>query len=301
MKRRDFVNIIPALGLGSAFANTPQTPQATFPISSNGYNWITFYAREGKEWGKEIMDDMANYAKTGLKAFEPGINDLEHAKKLVEATQKFKISMPSVYVNSLMHIKEEVDKSINDIIAIADLLKKQGTKIIVTNPNPIKWGSKEVKSDEQLKVQATALEKLNLKLKAKNMVLAYHTHDMEMEAGAREFHHMLQNTTVGFCFDLHWIYRGSQNSALAVYDVLKMYGKRIVELHIRQSKDGIWTETFTADGDIDYNKVAKTLKDKGIKPHLVIEQCLEEKSTGTLDAVAAHLISFKAVKSLFLD
>jgi hypothetical protein len=30
------------------------------------------------------------------------------------------------------------------------------------------------------------------------------------------------------------------------------YGSRVVELHLRQSRHGAWTEVFTAGGDIDY-------------------------------------------------
>jgi inosose dehydratase len=47
------------------------------------------------------------------------------------------------------------------------------------------------------------MESLGRELKKMDMILAYHTHDTEMLAGAREFHHMLQNTSaehVSFCF-----------------------------------------------------------------------------------------------------
>jgi inosose dehydratase len=99
--------------------------------------------------------------------------------------------------------------------------------------------------------------------------------------------------------DIHWIYRGSQNSQLAVFDVIKMYGDRIVELHIRQSRGGVWQEIFSPDADINYNQVVRELLNKKVKPHLVIEQCLETGSPNTMNAVAAHKIDLKEIKNTF--
>ena len=210
--------------------------------------------------------------------------------------------MPSVYIGSVLHEKDEIQKSIKNIQEIADVVKRYGTKIIVTNPNPIAWGSEKLKTDEQLSLQAKTLDKIGKSLKLDGIKLAYHTHDIELKAGAREFHHMMQNTSpenVFFCMDVHWIYRGSQNSQLAVFDAIKMYGNRIVELHIRQSRDGIWQEVFSPDADINYNQVVRELLNKKVKPHLVIEQCLEKGSPNTMKAVAAHRIDLKEVQNTF--
>ena len=149
--------------------------------------------------------------------------------------------------------------------------------------------------------QAQNLEKLGRELKKRKIALAYHTHDVELSAGAREFHHMMQNTTrehVWFCMDVHWIYRGSLDSQVAVFDVLKMYGNRLLVLHLRQSVNGIWSETF-GKGDIDYTRFARELKKMKINPHLVIEQCIETKTGGSLDGIEAHKIDLQAVRELF--
>jgi inosose dehydratase len=302
LNRRKFTALIPALILTTELSAISSTKK--YPISSNGYNWITFFRRENKVWGQDIDADMALYAQTGLKAYEPGIENLEHAQKLIAACKKHKISMPSVYVNSLLHIKEEVEKSTKEILAIADLVKAYGTAIMVTNPTPIKWGAADQKSDEQLKIQAAALDKLGAKLRKKGIKLAYHTHDMEMKAGAREFHHMMQNTApenMAFCMDVHWIYRGCDNSVLPIFDVIKMYGHRIVELHLRQSVQGVWSETFTAYGDINYLDFVAALKAKNIRPHIVIEQCLEAKTPQKWDVLAAHKIDLQEISKTFKE
>jgi inosose dehydratase len=298
MERRHFLTTIPALAALSSFKNI----KSELPISCNTYNWVTFYRREGKVWGADVSSDIKEFVKCGITAIEPNIESLEMGRALLPILKANDIEMPSIYVNSVLHEEVEVKKSIDLILAIARLVKPFGTKILVTNPSPIKWGSTEIKTDAQLMTQAAALNRLGQLLREIGITLAYHTHDMEMLAGAREFHHMLQNTepkNMSFCFDLHWIYRGSTNSELAVFDVLKMYGDRIAELHLRQSKQGIWQETFTADGDIDYQRVADELAKRDIRPHLVIEQCIEKDTPEKLDAITAHQADFKEVRRVF--
>lgn len=103
---------------------------------------------------------------------------------------------------------------------------------------------------------------------------------------------------VSLCLDVHWVYRGSGNSQVALFDIVKLYGKRIIELHLRQSKGGIWQETF-GEGDIDYPKLAQALNDLNVKPHLVLEQCLEKTSPKTMNGVEAHKIDMVYVEKLF--
>lgn len=297
MKRRNFITILPflvQLGDSSNFGKR-------FPISANAYNWHTFFKRQNRNWGSDWESHFKEYASTGLTAFEPSLETAKQAITVANAAKNNNISIPSVYVNSLLHTSEST-KSIQNVLEIAHIMKSHGTKIFVTNPTPIAWGKPDQKSDEQLMHQAQELDKLGALLKKIGIKLAYHTHDMEMKAGAREFHHMMQNTlaeNVGFCMDVHWIYRGSENSTLPIYDIVKMYYSRIIELHIRQSTSGIWDETFSPSSDIDYPKLVKMLKNLGVSPHLVIEQCVEANSTNTLDAVKAHVIDLKEVKRTF--
>lgn len=297
MQRRNFIRSVPLL------ASMPSlVKRDALPVSCNSYNWHTFFKRDGKTWGADKDYDISQFVQTGITALEPNIESLDMGKALIEVLKKYKISMPSIYVNSVLHLEAEVDKSIKTILRIADLAKSYGTSILVTNPSPISWGGKDNKSDAQLLIQSKALNLLGSELRKKGITLAYHTHDKEMRAGAREFHHMLQNTSpqnVGFCFDTHWVYRGSENSQIAVFDVLKMYGSRIVELHLRQSIHGIWSETFTAAGDVDYNRFAKELTAKNIKPHIVIEQCIEDKSPNTTTVIEAHKTDLNNIKDLF--
>ncbi|MHC4180958.1 MAG: sugar phosphate isomerase/epimerase family protein, partial [Planctomycetota bacterium] len=151
------------------------------------------------------------------------------------------------------------------------------------------------------KVQAAALDTLGAKLKGMGLVLSYHNHDVELRRAAREFHHMMLGTSpdhVTLCLDAHWIYRGSGNSAVALFDVVKLYGRRVTELHLRQSVDNTWTETL-CDGDVDYPRLAKHLLRIGVKPHLVIEQAPEGGTPKTMDAVQSHRRSCAYARRVF--
>ena len=292
--RRRFLTSLTAL-TGAAVLPDNQLIQAkstakSQPISCNAYTWNTFYGREKKQWMADPDASLTDYVSAGLTAYEPSFNNADEIKKLGPYLTKYKLAMPSLYVNSSLHEADEARKSIDSVLAIADAAKPLGSRIIVTNPNPIKWGTDDDKTDEQLTEQARNLDRLGAELRKRGITLAYHTHAPEHRQAAREFHHMLLATdpkNVSLCLDAHWVYRGSGNSQVALFDVVKLYGKRIVEVHIRQSKNGIWQETF-GEGDIDYRRLATELKTLGIRPNLVLEQCLEKGSPNTMGPAEAH-------------
>lgn len=303
--RRQFVQMLSVSGLGTLWLkNNPfLLAEKQFPISCSSYNWTTFFKREGLRWGENPEFDIAQFAKSGIKALEQSFESPEHVETLMPYLEKYEISMPSAYVNSILHEPDKADGSIDQILKIAKALKAANTKILVTNPTPIAWGKQIPKTDAQIRLQTENLNLLGSELRDMGIQLAYHTHDSEMAAGATEFHHVLQNTDpqfVWFCLDAHWIYRGCNDSQLAVFDAIKMYGDRIAELHIRQSEKGTWTETF-GKGDIDYSLMASIFGDKKIRPHLVIEQCIEQATPHTMDSVAAHREDLKNVEKIFHD
>lgn len=307
LDRRHFLGSLTTL-VGSSFLNTYQQIQAapltkSFPIACNSYTWQTFYGRQGKTWMADPDASFHELVQSGLTAYEPAVNSAEEVTKLLPLLTKFKLAMPSLYVNSTLHQAAEAQKSIDTVLSIADATRPAGTTIFVTNPSPIKWGSNDDKTDAELTEQARNLDHLGAELRKRGITLAYHTHAPEHRQAAREFHHMLLATDpkrVSLCLDAHWVYRGSGNSQVALFDVVKLYGKRIVEIHIRQSREGIWQETF-GDGDIDYRRLATELKTAGVRPLLVLEQCLEKGSPNTMGPVEATKQDLFHAKGVFAD
>ena len=272
-------------------------------IACQQYNWFTFYRRDGKVWGEDIEQSYGDLLKAGFNGFEASFDNVEQSKTNSNHLHQKNIQTHSIYVNSTLHDEQAVVTSMEQVLAIANVVKSYGVKIIVTNPSPINWNSKEDKTDEQLKTQAKALNNLGKRLKALGISLAYHNHDSEMRNSAREFHHMMNGTDpehVKLCLDAHWIYRGAGDSQVALFDIVQLYLDRIIELHIRQSKNGVWTEEF-CEGDIDYRKLARMLYANNSKPHLVLEQCIESESPNTMNAIKAHKLGLDYLNDVFVD
>ena len=268
-----------------------QGGRATPHIATNTYPWLTFARREGQAFHLHTDALLADIASTGIRGYEPIIGHPSEFDGLAQRLQKHGLEMRSLYVNSVLHDEAKADESIAQVLAIADAARRLGTKMIVTNPSPIRWGGTEDKDDAQLRSQAAALDRLGAGLRELGLTLAYHNHDAELRQGGREFHHMLTATdpvNVKFCLDAHWVFRGCGNSEVAVFDVLAHYQQRIVELHLRQSKGGVWTEAFAMSGDIDYVRLFGFLAGQQVEPVLVLEQAVEEKSPRQMTAMEAH-------------
>lgn len=304
-KRRDLLKQAVTL---AACATLPVTrglfaavSEEEIPIATQQYPWGTFYGRSGKDVG-DVEELLSEIASCGLTGFEPIVNSPDQITSIASHAKKYGLRIDSLYVNSTLHDPNQIDASLSLVMQIATAAKEAcGTRIIVTNPSPIQWGSGQDKSDQQLRNQAKALDSLGAILRENGQLLAYHNHDAELRQGARELHHMLTSThpkNVKFCLDAHWIYRGCGNSEVAVMDIARLYRSRIVELHLRQSHGGTWGEAFGA-GDIDYARLADMLSDLDMQPLLVLEQAVEGKTPHTMDAVEAHNIGREYAQQVF--
>jgi inosose dehydratase len=259
-------------------------------LACNQYVWHVFYQREGKNLAERLDPALGEMKEAGIDGFEPTLGSAEEVDALRPRLERHGLEMRSFYVNSTLHEPDQVSQSLDQILAIANAAKRAGVRIVVTNPSPLRWGGPENKNDRQLECQAEAMNRLGKALKDLGLKLAYHNHDIELREAGREFHHMMVGTDpecVGLCLDAHWIYRGSGNSSVALFDVARLYARRVCELHLRQSRDHVWTESL-GDGDIDYPRLVKVLASESMHPHLVLEQAVEDRTPHTMDAVAAH-------------
>jgi inosose dehydratase len=287
-------------GVGSA-AGAEDKKRGKLHLACNQYPWLVFYQREGKDFNKLLDAGLGEVTASGMDGYEPLVTAPEQIDELAGLLKKHGLEMRSLYVNSVLHEAKTASKSVEEVLVIAKKAKGIGTRIIVTNPSPIQWGGPENKNDEQLEVQAKMLELLGRELKEIGLILAYHNHDIELRNAAREFHHMMVGTDpkyVTLCLDAHWVYRGAGNSAVALFDVLKLYGPRVTELHLRQSAQNIWSETL-GEGDIDYPRLAKYLLGIGVRPHIVIEQAVEQGTPKTMETVEAFKRSSEYARRIF--
>jgi inosose dehydratase len=283
----------------SAVLGAATEPADGLHVAINQWSVGTVRGRD-KQKAKIAFDaELAELAAAGINGLEPGLGSAEQVDGLVAQLTKHGLQLRSIYTGSSLTDPANVEKELERIIALAKRAKAAGTKIIVTNPSPLP--NRQGKSDEQLRTQAAALNKLGQALTALGLTLAFHNHDVEMQHAAREFHHMMLGTdpkALSLCLDAHWVYRGAGHSQVALFDILKLYGSRVASLHLRQSTDNVWSETFGA-GDIDYRALAGKLVDAGVRPLLVLEQGPEAGTPQTLTPSEVHRRSASYVREVF--
>lgn len=253
---------------------------------TNAYGWTLLAKRDGHEW--DIERAMAQAKQAGLNAWEHSFYSADEVPLVAEAARKQGLVMRSAYIFGAFHEPDLAKTATENALQIAEALRAVGVRHLIFNPDPLPGGA--LKTDEQLRTQSAAINELARALTSAGSRFLYHTHDPEMKAGARELHHMLVNSDpedVSLCLDAHWVYRGAGNSQVALHDVVSLYASRIGLIHLRQSVDGIWSETIGA-GDIDYPAFARHLAKHNVKALMVLELCEEKGTPCTLTGTQAN-------------
>jgi inosose dehydratase len=199
----------------------------------------------------------------------------EAAEKIAAKLKQHGLTMPTVYAGGVMHTREGGQATITQIVQQARNGMPHGLRLVVHNPQSAEGD----KTDEELAIQAENLNRLGEALGQLGVKLAIHSHDPEMRNGANEWYHMLRNTDphkVGFCVDLHWVLRGKQDP----YRLLEDAGTRVLDLHLRNSRDGVWSEDLS-DGDIDHARVRGILEKVGYQGLYTVELAYEVKTRRT--------------------
>ena len=293
MERRQFLSAA-LVAAGTALTAETLTAQEKqrLHIALNQYTCDTFYRRENIDFWTRL-DEIKS---AGIDGIEVSLDSGTEAVAVGKWLADHGLAMRSVYTSGNLHDEKTAEKEIARLLEIAETTKRLGTEIMVFNP-----AAKGGKSDSELICQSKSMDMLGAGLKKFGMTLAFHYHTTELEFGGREFHHVLCGTdpaNVALCFEQHWSYRACGNSQVAVFDHLKLYGNRSVEVHLRQSIDNVWSETF-GDGDIDNVRLAAGLKTLSNMPHVVLEQAPENGTPKTMMPVETFRRSAEYVRRVF--
>ena len=300
--RRKFLKTFSLAAVGLMTVQTSATARPS-KIYLQEYSWRTFMEREGMDWQNDPIKYYQQLMSSVFKKLEPIIDSFQYFEEMRSSIDWTSFDIGSVYLNAILHEKKNLNQRIDQVRKIAKFYAKSGAKIIVINPSPISWDEAEDKTDDELNTQVKALNVLSKSIAEMGLLLAYHNHDAEMRNNGRELHWMMQKTNpeyVRYCLDCHWIYRGSGNNEKELFKVIDLYADRIVELHLRQSSNGIWTEAFK-EGDIDYHKIARALKYRNLKPRLVLEQAVEKGTPHTMSIDESHRLGVQYANQIFSD
>ena len=298
MNRRSFLQAATAL---AATVSTPSfaadaakpVPKPVPPlVGSQLYGWGQYYQRDGKDLNarlgevfKALKDCGYDYAEGNLDITTPANNG-----KFADRLRKHGLKPVSLYTGGPMHVLGKASETAERIARAAKEASKAGFGILNVNPDPIG----RPKTEKELAIQADALTELGEELAQLGMKLGIHHHTPELADGAKEFHWNFQHCprqTVGFCYDVHWVYRGG----IAPADCLAQYGDRIVSWHLRQSRDKIWWEDLDS-GDLDYPAIARFAQSHQLPAFYTVELALESGTRITRGVVENHRLSREFVR-----
>lgn len=260
-----------ATGIPAVLAAKPAYKPA---LSVQTYVWTQVLDSQKRSLSDGLEEIFAGCNQAGFREMEVGKElvapDLK--AKTAELMKKYKMRLTSVYAAGPMYETAMAEKTLAEAIQTADAARELGAKMILSNPNP--KPNRERKSDQELEIQTRYVARFGDELRKRGMRLALHHHNPEMAENAREWRHLLKNTdpkTVGECIDVDWVIRGGQDAMT----ILREAGPRIVSLHLRNSRQGVWTESLD-EGDYDYPGVAAFLRGMGFQGHLIVELAIEK-------------------------
>lgn len=300
--RRTFISRLGAgLALGTVFGpalcraedNKEESDAETGIVGSNIYGWGQYAQRDHRPLN--IPEVISALRDTGYDYLEYYLNidQPEENARFADQLKAKGLRPVSLYTGARLHEKGKCDEVVAHILAAGKVCARSGFEVICCNPDPI---GRE-KTDEELRTQAGALTGLGRGLKDLGVRLAIHNHTPAMADQAREFHYNYDHTQrdeVGFCFDVHWVWRGGMMPLLA----MREYGDRVLTWHLRQSRNNIWWQDLDT-GDIDYSAIAKYAREHNLARRFTVELALEAGTKVTRSVVENHRLSREFVRKVF--
>ena len=272
LSRREWLALAAAAPLAGAKGYAPRLACQTYIFEQD-------YGQRQQKTLDHADEIFATLQQAGYRAVELTSNFFppEKTNDTLALLDKRGLVLPIAYIGGPMH-NDASKQTVETALAYAERLKPhKGLEAISFNCDP--KPAHASKSDAELATEAQALEQLGVALNRMKLRLLVHQHAPEMADHAREWRYFVKNTTaknVGICMDTHWTLRGGED----VMQILREAGKRVGDVHLRNSKDGVWLEEL-ADGEVDYRAVAAHLKQIDYRGWLTVELAWDPKTQKT--------------------
>ncbi len=267
-------------------------PAAKSLVGCNVYVWTQYAGREKKKLDlDEVLSILRDAGYDYLENFMDSGNP-ESITKYADQCRAKSLVPVSLYTGARLH-DDKASQTVERLVKAGRVCKDAGFQVISCNPDPIG----RAKTDAELQNQAAALKDLGQGLNDLGLRLGIHHHLPEMQDKGREFHYVFRNTPpnlVGFCYDVHWVWKGG----IQPLDALREYGNRVVTWHLRQSRNGVWTEALES-GDVDYEAVARYAKEHQLPRRFTVELALEGGTQITRSPAEDHRLSREFVRKVF--
>jgi len=245
-------------------------------MSVEGYIFQQYAARQKKALSAIVEEAFGMARQAGFHNIEinQAFFEVSMRSRTLASLRANSLRMPSVYVGGGMHEERLAEQTIARALEISALCRPFGCKAVVNNPDPKPGPAR--KTDNELVVEARSLNRMGQALHREGYELRVHHHTPELLDNAREWRHILHSTDpryVALCLDLDWVHQGG----FAPLDLLREAGPRVHELHVRNSRNKLWLESFE-DGDIDYRPIAAYLEKQNLQPLVVVELAYREST-----------------------
>ena len=280
---------------------TPPEKRYNPRVAVGLYAWVQHRGSKGTNVWDDLDAVLGEVRAAGLRAVEGFLRDFFGSDERAERTQqllaKHKIVLAGAYTGGKLYEEAAGQKTIETIVTMARRTRLFPNIFIDVNPAPLPGGKK--KSDQQLATQVRMLNLLGKRLAELGIQLVIHQHAPEIHHGAREHRYHIGHvdpSVVGFCIDTHWFYRGGAD----VLALTKETGEKIKAVHLRNSKDGVWTESF-GPGDVDYVAIAKYLRQIGFDGWLTLELAVEKRTKVTRSIAENHRLGRVYLEKVFLE
>ena len=272
LTRREYV-------LLAASALTTRAESSSSRISAEGYIFQQYAERQKKPLKDVVAEVFPMLREAGFHNVElnPAFFAADTHDPVLTQLHANDLSMPSVYAGGGMHTKALAAQTTKLALQTGKICKPFGCTAVVTNADPKPGGAR--KTDDELAVEAQSFDNLGRVLAENGFQLRVHNHTPEMADNAREWRYILRHTDpnlVTFCLDIDWVHQGG----LDPLQLLREAGRRVTEIHVRNSKNKLWLEAV-GPGDVDYKKVAALLKNEDVEPLIVVELAYRENTVVT--------------------
>lgn len=264
------------------------------------YAWVQDRGKKGTNLWDDLDAVFGEVRAAGFNAVEGFLGDFfgddARAERTRQLAAKHQITLAGLYHGGKLYEEEAGKKAIASILEMAGRAKASPNPFIDVNPDPLPGGAK--KSDEQLAIQVRLLNELGKQLAEMGMQLVIHQHAPEIHHNAREHRYNVQHVDpafVGFCIDPDWFKRGGCDPV----ELTKATGRKIKAVHLRNGKDGVWLETL-GPGDVDYEAIAKYLREIKFTGWLSLELAVEPRTKVTRGIVENHRLGGEYLESVFL-
>lgn len=264
-------------------------------IGTQLYIYHQYWAARGENPQNHFAETLDQVAAAGFEGIEGSLDDLRtHAAPFTAALAASGLALGSMYAGGNLHEELAADAQIQAVLELAPRARELGALGVTFNPQP---RLEPRKSDDELQLQAANLDRLGAGLRDLGLTFQVHTHSPEMVDNAREFRSLLDLTHpdyVGLCLDTHWVYRGGGD----VPALTRQYLDRILNLHVRQSHNGVWAEAFEP-GDLDHDVIAAMLRGREFDGWVNVELARENGTPETRPLAESMKLSADYARQVF--